>query len=224
MTDAEFDDLNFMDDGEVNLALEGVTGFCVNCRVTVEMLDPEAVWTSKGRPGVRGTCPECGTSVFRMGSTPAHDHMPKPEAINVVDNKGIRHTRAAKIKIEAATYVVSSAADSAFANQLAHDLNAVGISTWIDDDTEEDNQVNWAGGVHPALDQCKKLVIVLSSFGLKTANIESAWRYFIEKRKPIIIVLAEEVSPPDELRRRPRFDLGADYKRGFRQLVQELSS
>ncbi|MBN1966127.1 MAG: type I DNA topoisomerase, partial [Anaerolineae bacterium] len=32
-----------------------------------------------GSPGTRGTCPVCGTNLFRMGETPAHANVPKPE-------------------------------------------------------------------------------------------------------------------------------------------------
>jgi hypothetical protein len=205
---------------------EPIEAYCVSCREKVEMESPQAVWTSKGRPGTRGICPNCGGTVYRMGHTPAHDDLKKPDAINVVDNTGIsRKSRAAKIKIEAATYVVSAATDSDFADRISQDLNQIGISTWTDNGEadEEEEKVNWAGGVHPALDQCKKLVVILSDFGLKTHNVEQAWQYFLEQRKPIVIALAEDVEPPDELRRRPRFDLYSDYKRGFRQLVQELS-
>ena len=35
--------------------------------------------TANGTPGVRGTCPVCGTTLFRMGATEAHATLPKPE-------------------------------------------------------------------------------------------------------------------------------------------------
>ena len=46
---------------------EPIEAYCVRCKHMVEMLDPEPVWTSKGTPGTRGVCPDCGTTVFRMG-------------------------------------------------------------------------------------------------------------------------------------------------------------
>ena len=41
--------------------------------------NPEPVFTKAGRPATRGTCPKCGTTVYRMGATPAHEGM-SPEA------------------------------------------------------------------------------------------------------------------------------------------------
>jgi DNA topoisomerase-1 len=43
------------------------------------MLDPQPVYTSAGAPGTKGSCPVCGTSLFRMGATEAHTGLPKPE-------------------------------------------------------------------------------------------------------------------------------------------------
>lgn len=200
-----------------------VEAYCFNCRGKHEMLNPTPVWTSQGRPGTRGDCANCGGTVYIMGYTPAHDAFDQPDAINVVDNRGLkRNSRAAKIKVEAATYIVSAATDSDFAEKLAHDLNSFGISTWVDNGEQTDN-VNWAGEVHPALDQCKKLVVVVSDFALKTQHVAEAWEYFRRKRKPIFLAILADVEPPDELRRRPRFNMEGDYKTGFRQLVQELS-
>lgn len=201
----------------------GVEAFCVSCREKVEMENPLAVWTSQGRPGTRGDCPICGTAVYRMGKTAAHEHLAQPEAINVVDQKGIkRHSKAARIKIEAATYIVSAATEADFAEKIAADLNAVGISTWVDNGETSDS-TNWAGGVHPALDQCKKLVVVISSFALKTPAVETAWNYFRKQRKVIVLAVVEDIAPPDELRRCPRFMMHQDYKRAFRELVAELT-
>jgi hypothetical protein len=222
MPDDDFDPhayYDFVDEDD-----EPIEAYCVSCRAKVEMLNPVAVWTSKGQPGTKGECINCGGTVYRLGRTPAHDMLPRPQAVNVVDNRGIdRKSKAARIKIEAATYIVAAATDAEFAEKLAHDLKAVGISTWTDSG-ETSGEVNWAGGVHPALEQCKKMVVVLSQFGLKTHSLEEAWQYFRSQRKPIVVALAEPVEPPDELRTRPRFDLYTDYKRGLRQLVEVLSS
>ena len=39
----------------------------------------KAEYTKSGAPGTRGTCPECGTTMFRMGRTPAHEGLPVPD-------------------------------------------------------------------------------------------------------------------------------------------------
>ncbi len=43
------------------------------------MQDPQAVFTDNAAPATRGTCPECGVTMFRMGKTEAHEGMPRPE-------------------------------------------------------------------------------------------------------------------------------------------------
>ena len=47
-----------------------VEGYCVKERKKVEIADPRAVKTKNGRDAIRGTCPDCGASIFRMGKLP----------------------------------------------------------------------------------------------------------------------------------------------------------
>ncbi|MFN8160495.1 MAG: DUF5679 domain-containing protein [Solirubrobacterales bacterium] len=41
--------------------------YCVKDRKKVEIQNPQPVTMKNGRPAVKGTCPECGGSVFRIG-------------------------------------------------------------------------------------------------------------------------------------------------------------
>ncbi len=41
--------------------------YCVKCKKKVEIKDPEQVTMKNGRKATKGTCPDCGTSVFRIG-------------------------------------------------------------------------------------------------------------------------------------------------------------
>ncbi len=43
--------------------------YCVKCKEKVEIKNPEEITMKNGRPATRGTCPECGTKVFRIGSS-----------------------------------------------------------------------------------------------------------------------------------------------------------
>ncbi len=52
--------------------------YCVRCKAKRPLKDPEPVFTAAGRPAVRGTCPVCGTTLFRMGATPAHEGVDPP--------------------------------------------------------------------------------------------------------------------------------------------------
>ncbi len=64
----------------VNLNMaETLTAYCVKCKTKRPIANPEPVFTANGRPGTRGVCPECGTTLFRMGRTPAHEGLTPPE-------------------------------------------------------------------------------------------------------------------------------------------------
>jgi len=43
------------------------TAYYVKCRKKVEVKDPQAVKLKNGKPATKGTCPDCGTKVFRIG-------------------------------------------------------------------------------------------------------------------------------------------------------------
>lgn len=49
--------------------------YCVKCKAKREMCDPTPVFMANGRPATRGQCPECGTGLFKIGHTPAHDEL-----------------------------------------------------------------------------------------------------------------------------------------------------
>jgi Zn finger protein HypA/HybF involved in hydrogenase expression len=43
--------------------------YCVKCRSKKEMKDPKAITMKNGRPATQGTCPTCGTKMFRIGKS-----------------------------------------------------------------------------------------------------------------------------------------------------------
>ncbi len=57
--------------------------YCMKCKTKREMQDPQPVFTGNGTPATRGVCPECGTKMFRMGRTPAHEGL-DPEEHTVI--------------------------------------------------------------------------------------------------------------------------------------------
>lgn len=44
-----------------------VQAYCVKCREKRDMKDPEVVTLKNGKPACKGTCPTCGTKMFRIG-------------------------------------------------------------------------------------------------------------------------------------------------------------
>ena len=55
--------------------------YCVKCKTKREMTEPKAEYTATGTAGTRGKCPVCGTTMYRMGVTPEHANVPKPEVV-----------------------------------------------------------------------------------------------------------------------------------------------
>jgi DNA topoisomerase-1 len=51
--------------------------YCVKCKQKRPIQDPQPVYTDNGTPATRGTCPECSTTLFRMGRTEAHEGIAK---------------------------------------------------------------------------------------------------------------------------------------------------
>lgn len=41
--------------------------YCVKCRKKVDIKDGKSVKLKNGKPATKGTCPKCGTGVFRIG-------------------------------------------------------------------------------------------------------------------------------------------------------------
>ncbi len=195
---------------------ELIEAYCVRCKNTIEIENPQPVWTRKGLPATRGDCPDCGGAVFRMGRTYLHDGHERPDAVEL--NSGLRG------KLERDTvYVLYGQDDEAIAEQLAADLDIVGMAVWLH--RHDEQTVQWAGGVHPALVQCKRMVLVLTDRTFQDTTLPQTWQYFRQNRKPIVIAqMMGGVTPPDEIRRSPRYDFTGDYKRAFREMLQVLSS
>ena len=53
--------------------------YCVKCKTKREIQDPVAQFNAIGTPVTKGKCQVCGTSLYRMGTTPAHEGLEKPE-------------------------------------------------------------------------------------------------------------------------------------------------
>ena len=41
-------------------------GYCVKCKAKKEMVDAKEITMKNGRRAMKGKCPDCGTSLFRI--------------------------------------------------------------------------------------------------------------------------------------------------------------
>jgi len=53
--------------------------YCMKCKTKREIQNPEATFNAKASPVTIGTCSVCGTKLYRMGKTPAHEGLTPPE-------------------------------------------------------------------------------------------------------------------------------------------------
>ena len=43
--------------------------YCMKCRTKKVMTDPKQITMKNGKPAIQGTCPDCGTKIFRIGKS-----------------------------------------------------------------------------------------------------------------------------------------------------------
>ena len=53
--------------------------YCMKCKTKREVQNPEATFNAKASPVTIGKCGECGTKLYRMGRTAAHEGLTPPE-------------------------------------------------------------------------------------------------------------------------------------------------
>ncbi|NDJ35070.1 MAG: type I DNA topoisomerase [Chloroflexi bacterium] len=60
---------------------EQLEAYCVKCKAKRPMAETQPVFTKTGTPATRGVCSVCGTNLYRMGETAAHEGMERPEPV-----------------------------------------------------------------------------------------------------------------------------------------------
>jgi len=46
-----------------------ITGYCLKEKKQVEIVDPQQITMKNGKPATTGTCPSCGTKIFKIGKS-----------------------------------------------------------------------------------------------------------------------------------------------------------
>src|SRR4026209_986860 len=75
--------------------------YCMKCKTKREMQDPIAMFNAKGSPVTVGVCTVCGTKLYRMGRTDAHQGLTPPEQpveVEKLDGKRVIVESPAKAK------------------------------------------------------------------------------------------------------------------------------
>jgi DNA topoisomerase-1 len=72
--------------------------YCMKCKTKREIQNPEATFNAKASPVTIGTCLVCGTKLYRMGKTSAHEGLTPPEPKSNRDGKLVIVESPAKAK------------------------------------------------------------------------------------------------------------------------------
>lgn len=81
--------------------------YCMKCKTKREITEAEAVFTKGGTPATRGKCPVCGTTLFRMGRTDAHQGLKPPEITTSRENRKKRSGKLVIVESPAKARTVS---------------------------------------------------------------------------------------------------------------------
>ncbi len=111
--------------------------------------------------------------------------------------------------------------DSEFALRLAADLKAAGANVWLDQLDIAPGQ-RWARTVQDALNNCPRLLVILSPSSVSSTNVEDEVAFALEEHKTVIPVFYRDCKVPFQLRPFQYVDFRTDYDRGLRTLLRTL--
>ncbi len=76
-----------------------VQAYCVKCKTKRDVQSAQPVFTDTGTPATRGVCPVCGTTLYRMGRTPAHEGLVAPASTSKRNGRSNSKPRSGKLVI-----------------------------------------------------------------------------------------------------------------------------
>lgn len=91
-------------------------------------------------------------------------------------------------------------ADSDFALKLAEDLKSAGANVWIDQ-LDIEPGTPWDGAVEDALRNAPRMLVILSTVSVASANVRDEIAYALDRQKRIIPVLLSDCEIPIRLSR-----------------------
>ena len=99
-------------------------------------------------------------------------------------------------------------------------LQDAGMQVWVDQYLTQGGD-DWRTAVEQALQECWLMVLILSPEALDSSYVRLAYRYFINREKPVVPVAYKPVaSPPSELAASDPVAYDADdQKRSFQRLI-----
>jgi TIR domain len=111
--------------------------------------------------------------------------------------------------------------DTEFALRLAEDLKAAGANVWLDQLDIAPGQ-RWARAVQDALNNCQRLLVILSPSSVSSTNVEDEVAFALEEHKAVIPVFYRDCKVPFQLRPFHYADFRTNYDHGLKTLLRTL--
>ncbi|MBK8021999.1 MAG: toll/interleukin-1 receptor domain-containing protein [Chloroflexi bacterium] len=119
-------------------------------------------------------------------------------------------------------FISYSSNDRAFATRLYDELYAQGVAVWMDvADIPPGHR--WDRVIQEALETCTHLILVHTQASFESDNVWDEWSFFLQRNKPVIPLIVENVKLPFRLERVHHVDFCTQaFDHAIRQLVQVL--
>ncbi|NJL94268.1 MAG: toll/interleukin-1 receptor domain-containing protein [Anaerolineae bacterium] len=119
-------------------------------------------------------------------------------------------------------FISYSRKNSAFAQQVAADLEHLGTDVFLDVDDIPAGK-RWSDAIQQALDQALVMLVIVTEASMASENVADEWHYFLDNRKPIIPLRLEPSRMPFQLNRLQYVDFHQqDYAQAMQKVVREL--
>jgi CRP-like cAMP-binding protein len=121
-------------------------------------------------------------------------------------------------------FVCYSRADQEFVTQLVNNLRKHRLDVWLDIYRLEAGK-SWARQIGHALDVCQIMLLILSPTSVASDNAEDEWNYYLDMKKPVLVVRHIPCKVPYRLSKLNYIDFHeADYDQALARLVATLNT
>jgi hypothetical protein len=106
-----------------------------------------------------------------------------------------------------------------FVDDLAHQLEMQGFKTWLDYRSLVPGRP-WLEQIHKGLDEAELLLLVVSPESIASKSVEIEWRYYLERKKRIILLILRAVDLPPKLESLEWVDFRGGYRSALKKLFR----
>jgi hypothetical protein len=110
-----------------------------------------------------------------------------------------------------------------FVDDLAHKLQKQGHQVWLDYLSLIPGRP-WQEQIHRGLEEAEVLLLVVSPESISSRSVELEWRYFLEQKKRIVLLIFQAVPLPAELADLEWVDFRGAYAPALKKLLRRLES